>query len=335
MNKDLSIGNIKLSNPIFLAPMAGVTDHPFRVICRKMGAGVVYTEFVSSDGIIRESVKTLDMIKFEESERPIGVQIFGSTPDVVSQAAKIVCDRFNPDILDINYGCPVPKVVNRGAGSGALRDLCLMDEITLAVIEQIPDHIPVTVKMRIGYDSSKLVSTEAAGRLEKLGVSAITLHPRTTKQAFTGKANWVYIKEMKDAVSIPIIGNGDITNPDDAMRMFDETGCDAVMIARGCLGNPWIFREIQNRIKGLPQNEITVQDRLDICIYHLELLRKNKNPHLALNLTKKHFSWYIKGFNNAVSWRTKFLRAQSHEEVDTIMNDFESFIKEEVISLTK
>tara|TARA_B100001029_G_C15053611_1_gene452643 strand:+ start:964 stop:1971 length:1008 start_codon:yes stop_codon:yes gene_type:complete len=335
MNKSLFIGKIKLSNPIFLAPMAGVTDHPFRVICKKMGAGVVYTEFVSSDGIIRESIKTLDMIKFKDSERPIGVQIFGSDPKIVSNAAQIVCERYNPDILDINYGCPVPKVVNKGAGSGALKDLCLMDDITSAVIEKVPQHIPVTVKMRIGYDSTKLVSTEAAERLEKIGVSAITLHPRTTKQAFTGKADWSYIKEMKEAVSIPIIGNGDINSPNDAIRMFDETGCDAVMIARGSLGNPWIFREIQNIINGKPVNKITTNDRLDICKYHLELLRKNKNPNLALNLTKKHFSWYIKGFNNAVSWRTKFLRTQSHKEIDLIMKDFETFINEEKINLSE
>ena len=335
MNKSLFIGKIKLSNPIFLAPMAGVTDHPFRVICKKMGAGVVYTEFVSSDGIIRESIKTLDMIKFKDSERPIGVQIFGSDPKIVSNAAQIVCERYNPDILDINYGCPVPKVVNKGAGSGALKDLCLMDDITSAVIEKVPQHIPVTVKMRIGYDSTKLVSTEAAERLEKIGVSAITLHPRTTKQAFTGKADWSYIKEMKEAVSIPIIGNGDINSPNDAIRMFDETGCDAVMIARGSLGNPWIFREIQNIINGKPVIKITTNDRLDICKYHLELLRKNKNPNLALNLTKKHFSWYIKGFNNAVSWRTKFLRTQSHKEIDLIMKDFETFINEEKINLSE
>ena len=333
MNHKLSIGNIELSNPIFLAPMAGVTDHPFRVICRKMGAGVVYTEFVSSDGIIRESIKTLNMIKFEKNERPIGVQIFGSSPEVVSSAAKIVCERFNPDILDINYGCPVPKVVNKGAGSGALKDLCLMDEITSAVIENVPEHIPVTVKMRTGFDSSHLVSTEASVRLEKIGVKAITLHPRTTKQAFTGKANWEFIKEMKDAINIPVIGNGDITNTDDAMRMFDETGCDAVMIARGCLGNPWIFKKIQNRLNGIVEDETTVRDRIEMCKYHLVLLRQSNNEILSLNLTKKHFSWYLKGFNNAVSWRTKFLRSQNQDEVDLVMKDFEAYITEEEANL--
>jgi tRNA-dihydrouridine synthase B len=326
MKNNLKIKNITLDNPIFLAPMAGVTDHPFRVICRDMGAGVVYTEFVSSDGIIRESVKTLDMIKFKESERPIAVQIFGSCPEVVSDAAKIVCEKFSPDILDINYGCPVPKVVNRGAGSGALKDLCLMDDITSAVIEKTPSSIPITVKMRIGFDSSHIVSTEAATRLEKLGVSAIALHPRTTRQAFTGKADWTYIKEMKNSVSIPIIGNGDIKNADDALRMFEETGCDAIMIARGCLGNPWLFKQIQNKLRGLPQDNITVKDRINICKYHLKLLRKNKNPQLALNLTKKHFSWYLKGFNNAVTWRTKFLRSKNHEEIDNVMIDFEEFL---------
>jgi len=330
MKNKLKIGNIELDNPIFLAPMAGVTDHPFRIICRKMGAGVVYTEFVSADGIIRESIKTLNMIKFQEFERPIGVQIFGNSPEIVGKSAKIVCERFQPDILDLNYGCPVPKVVKKGAGSGALKDLCLMDEITSAVIENTPSNIPVTVKMRIGFDSKHLVSTEASTRLEKIGVKAITLHPRTTKQAFTGKADWTYIKEMKEAVNIPIIGNGDITNTDDAMRMFDETGCDAVMIARGCLGNPWIFKALQNRLNGIQENIVTVKDRIEMCKYHLELLRKNKNENLALNLTKKHFSWYLKGFNHAVSWRTKFLRAQTHNEIDLIMNDFNAFAQEEL-----
>lgn len=321
----MKIGSLQIDNPIFLAPMAGVTDHPFRVLCRELGAGVVYTEFVSSDGIIRESVKTLDMIKFAEKERPIGVQIFGHDPEIVGKAARMVYDLFKPDIIDINYGCPVPKVVKRGAGSGALRDLCLMDEITLAVLENVKE-IPITVKMRAGVDAKHLVSTEAAVRLEKIGVKALTLHPRTTKQAFTGKADWSLIKAMKEAVSIPVIGNGDINNADDALRMMDETGCDAVMVARGCLGNPWIFRDIQRKLSGQPDLSVTLQDKLEMCRHHYDLLKKNKHEKLALNLTKKHFSWYLKGFDNAVTWRTQFLRTQSHEEFDQMMTEFSQYI---------
>ena len=200
-----NIGNIKIKSPLFLAPMAGVTDHPFRLICKHFGAGVVYTEFVSANGIIRENIKTLDMMKFTEEERPMGIQIFGDNPEVVGQSAKIVNDMFKPDIIDINYGCPVPKVTKSGAGSGAMKDLCIMDDITAAVVESVP-NTPVTVKMRAGWDQEHIVSTEAGLRLEKIGVKAITLHPRTTSQRFTGKANWDLIKELKEAINIPVIG---------------------------------------------------------------------------------------------------------------------------------
>ena len=177
----MKIGTLDIKNPLFLAPMAGITDHPFRVLCREMGAGVVYTEFVSANGIIRENMKTLEMIQFTDNERPIGIQLFGESPSVVGQSAKMVYEMMKPDIIDINYGCPVPKVTKRGAGSAALKDLCLMDDITQSVIESVPE-IPITVKMRAGWDTKHIVSTEAGIRMEKLGVSAITLHPRTTSQ---------------------------------------------------------------------------------------------------------------------------------------------------------
>ena len=182
------IGNLHILNPLFLAPMAGVTDHPFRVICRKLGAGVVYTEFVSANGIIRENMKTLEIMKFTDDERPIGIQLFGETPDIVGNAAKIVYDMLKPDIIDINYGCPVPKVTKRGAGSAALKDLCLMEDITRSVVELVPE-IPVTVKMRMGWNQTSIVIPEVGQRLEKIGVKAIALHPRTTKQQFSGKSN--------------------------------------------------------------------------------------------------------------------------------------------------
>ncbi|SVC67080.1 uncharacterized protein METZ01_LOCUS319934, partial [marine metagenome] len=276
--------------------MAGVTDHSFRILCKEMGAGVVYSEFVSAHGIIRENEKTLNMIQFTEKERPIGVQIFGDSPEVMAKAARMVADRFNPNIIDINYGCPVPKVTKKGAGSAALKDLCLMDDITSAVVESVPE-LPITVKMRSGWSSHSIVSTEAGPRLEKLGVKAIALHPRTTKQGYKGKAKWELIKELKNAVSIPVIGNGDIKSSKDVLIMFSETGCDAVMVARAALGNPWFFKETIAHLNGSPlPNSPTVDEKISTCRRHLELLIQTKGNYAGTNLMRKHFGWYIKGF---------------------------------------
>ena len=316
----LKIGNLKIKNPLFLAPMAGVTDHPFRLICKKFGAGVVYTEFVSANGIIRENIKTLDMMRFSEEERPLGIQIFGDDPEVVGKSAKMVNEMFKPDIIDINYGCPVPKVTKSGAGSGAMKDLCLMDEITSAVIESTK-NTPVTVKMRAGWDQDNIISTEAGMRLEKIGVKAITLHPRTTSQKFTGKSNWNLIKELKESVNIPVIGNGDINCLDDYKRIIDTTRCDGAMIARGALGNPWIFKEISNYLLNQEtESIITLKDRFNLCKQHYQLLKKDKTEHVCLNLTKKHFNWYLKGFSGASELRKQFMQATSIHEIDRILS---------------
>ena len=321
----LKIGNLTIDNPIFLAPMAGITDHPFRVLCRQMGAGVVYTEFVSSDGIGRENLKTMDLMRFTADERPIGIQIFGDDPETVGNSAKILNEKFNPDIIDINYGCPVPKVTKRGAGSGAMKDLCKMDDITRAVVGAVPSK-PVTVKMRAGWDDDSIISTEAGLRLEKIGVKAITLHPRTTKQQFSGRSNWKYIKDMKEAVSIPVIGNGDVVTADDYMRMKNETGCDAVMIGRGALGNPWIFKSIKDKLNGSNFSHPTLSDRAEMCKIHFELLKQDKHEKLCVNLSKKHFAYYLKGFPGAADWRSKFVRSENINEIeshlDELVNDF-------------
>jgi|TARA_B110000467_G_scaffold154755_1_gene166328 tRNA-dihydrouridine synthase B len=316
----LKIGNLSIDNPIFLAPMAGITDHPFRVLSRRMGAGVVYTEFVSSDGIVRENLKTLDLMRFTSDERPIGIQIFGDDPETVGHSAKILNEKFDPDIIDINYGCPVPKVTKRGAGSGAMKDLCKMEDITQAVVEAVPQK-PITVKMRAGWDNDSIIATDAAIRLEKVGVKAITLHPRTTKQQFSGRSNWKYIKDVKDAVSIPIIGNGDVVTADDFMRMKDETGCDAVMIGRGALGNPWIFKSIQAKLIGNNFTHPTLMDRAEMCKIHFDLLREDKHEKLCVNLSKKHFSWYLKGFPGAAEWRSKFVRSENINEIETHLHE--------------
>ncbi|MBI86789.1 MAG: tRNA dihydrouridine synthase DusB [Candidatus Marinimicrobia bacterium] len=305
------VGKVEIKSPIILAPMAGVTDYPFRVLCKKMGAGAVYSEFVSSEGIIRENQKTLDMIKFQEVERPIGVQIFGSNPNVMENAAKYVVDNFEPDILDINYGCPVPKITNKGGGSAALKDLCLMDDITQAVVEAVP-NTPVTVKMRLGWNSDSIIIPEAGERLQNLGVKAITLHSRTTKQRYTGIAKWSYIRELKKSCSIPIIGNGDVRTTDDMMKMFEETGCDAVMIGRAAIGNPWFFREASLRLKGdISYTPPPLIDLVKTCQNHLNLLIENKGEKVGSNLMRKHFSSYIKGFPGASKYRKSLVTAST------------------------
>ncbi len=316
----MQIGNVDIKTPIFLAPMAGVTDYSFRILCKEMGAGVVYSEFVSSHGIIRENEKTLNMIRFTEKERPIGIQIFGDSPDVMAKAARMVADQFKPDIIDINYGCPVPKVTKKGAGSAALKDLCLMDDITTAVVESVPE-LPVTVKMRAGWDSSNIVAIEAGPRLEKTGVKAITLHPRTTKQNYKGVANWELIKELKQSVSIPVIGNGDIKKPEDVLRMFEETNCDAVMIGRGALGNPWFFKQANALLNGSPlPPEPDINDRLNMCKRHLELLIESRGEKIGSNLMRKHFGWYIKGFPGAAALRQSLVTSKDEDEMRNLLD---------------
>ena len=316
----MKIGELNIQIPILLAPMAGVTDYPFRVLCKAQGAGVVYSEFVSAHGIIRENAKTWQMIKFTDFERPIGIQIFGDTPEVMSRAAKMVVDKFSPDILDINYGCPVPKVTKRGAGSAALKDLCLMDDITAAVVEAVPE-VPVTVKMRAGWDNTSIVVPEVGQRLEAIGVKAIALHPRTTKQSYNGSADWSLIKQLKEATAVPVIGNGDIKTPDDVMHMFEQTKCDAVMVGRSALGNPWFFKEAIALYKGksVPQPP-TIKERISGCRQHFDHMIDWHGERTATNMMRKHFGWYIRGFSGAGNYRKALVSAQDSTTMISILN---------------
>ena len=321
----MKIGKVNIDFPVLLAPMAGYTDYPFRVLCKRMGAGLVYSEFVSADGIIRENTRTIEMIRFSDEERPIGIQIFGSDPDTMSQAASFIDRKFSPDIIDINYGCPVPKVTKKGGGSAALKDLCLMDEITHAVIDAVP-NIPVTVKMRAGWDKDSIIIPDVGTRLEDIGVKAITLHPRTTKQRYKGKANWELIKLLKQNVSIPVIGNGDIYCIANIKEMFDYTECDAVMIARAAQGNPWIFREAKKffnnkRYSDSPQ----LIEIAKTCNEHFNLLINSRSQSIGMNLMRKHFSNYLKGFPGAAKFRQKLVTARNFEIMKNELKFFEKF----------
>ena len=321
----MKIGNIKIDIPVFLAPMAGYTDYPFRVLCKRSGAGIVYSEFVSADGIIRENVRTLEMIHFTDEERPIGIQIFGNDPEVMSKATDYINKNFKPDIIDINYGCPVPKVTKKGGGSAALKDLCLMDDITCAVIEAA-NKTPVTVKMRAGWDQNNIIIPEAGIRLEEFGVKAITLHPRTTKQKYTGKANWNLIKTLKESINIPVIGNGDVTNIADIQKMFKYTGCDGVMIARAAQGNPWIFDKAKRLFdKNYKPKEISLVSIASMCKEHFKLLVNDKGNSTGMNLMRKHFSNYLKGFPKASIFRQKLVTADSYENMILELKAFENY----------
>ena len=258
-------------------------------------------------------------MKFTDNERPIGIQLFGETPEIVGNSAKMVYDMLKPDIIDINYGCPVPKVTKKGAGSAALKDLCLMDDITQAVVEAVPE-IPVTVKMRAGWDQDNLVSTEAGVRMEKIGVGAITLHPRTTKQQFSGMSNWSLIKELKEAVNIPVIGNGDVNSLEDYNKLLNETGCDGVMIGRAALGKPWIFNSLKTNTSADAVINPDLSQIINIAQRHFLMLTEYYNNSLSVNLSKKHFNYYFKGFNGASNWRKQFMNIKNTDEIFSLLN---------------
>lgn len=316
LNSTLQIGSLKIKTPVFLAPMAGVTDYAFRLLCRELGAGMVYSEFVSADGIIRENAKTLNLIRFSDNERPIGIQIFGSDPTVMYKAASYVTQTFKPDVLDINYGCPVPKITKRGAGAAALKDLSLMDDITSAVIDAAGDT-PVTVKMRAGWNKETLVIPEIGPRLVALGVQAISLHPRTVLQGYSGVADWSLIRKLKHLTKgIPVIGNGDIKKPEDVLRMFEETRCDGVMVGRAALGNPWFFRQVIALMRGnLDIDQPSFSERIRMCQRHFDLLIQDRGETIGSNLMRKHFGWYIKGFPGAAKLRQRLVTTPGFSEM--------------------
>lgn len=301
--------------------MAGVTDKPYRHICKSFGAGMMYTEFVSADGIFRGNERTLDYMRFDESERPLGIQIFGQDEGILSEAAHWIESRLHPDLIDINFGCPVPKVTKKGAGSAILKDLNKMEAVAARVVRSV--SLPVTVKMRAGWDHNSIIASEAAQLLEGAGIKAITIHPRTAKMQYNGISDWSVIAEVKRSVTIPVIGNGDVFNGPDAVRMLSETGCDGVMVGRAALGSPWIFQQILEYISTGHQTNVSAEQIFTTIRSHLNEMMAYYGVVQAHKLFKSHFAWYSKGLTGSAHYRSQVNRSVDITEMKRIIDDFE------------
>ena len=315
------IGNVKIDNQIVLAPMAGISNSAYRRICKEMGCGLIYAEMVSDKAITFGNKKTLDMLYMTDEERPIVQQIFGSDISSFVESAKYIFENMHPDIIDINMGCPVPKVAVRAqAGSALLKDPMKIYEIVKAVVSAVP--IPVTVKIRSGWDFEHINAVEVAKIVEKAGAKAICVHPRTRSQGYSGKADWNIIKLVKEAVNIPVIGNGDIKSPEDAKRMMDETNCDAVMIGRGVLGNPWLIKNTLHYLNGEDLEDITIEDKINMCLKHLSYLKELKNDKLACLEIRNHINWYFKGIKSANEIKNKIYQTTDIHDIISMLITF-------------
>ena len=313
----MQIGSLKLENNVFLAPMAGITDRPFRTLCHEMGSGLVYSEMVSAKGIYYNNENTKQLLDIGEEEMPAALQLFGSEPEIMGAMGKKI-EGINAGIIDINMGCPVPKVVKNGEGSALMKTPELAGRIIKALVEM--QKKPVTIKIRKGFDDTCINAVEMAQIAEENGASAVAVHGRTREQYYSGKADWDIIKKVKKAVSIPVIGNGDIFKPQDAADMLEYTGCDAVMIARGAQGNPWIFkRTVAYLENGILLDEPTPQEKVSMALRHARMLIDYKGEFVGVRQMRAHMAWYIKGVQGASVIRDKINHCESYEEMAELL----------------
>ncbi|MDP4156424.1 MAG: tRNA dihydrouridine synthase DusB [Bacillota bacterium] len=315
----LKIGNITMKNPIVLAPMAGVCNSAFRLTVKEFGAGLVCAEMVSDKGIVFKNEKTMNMLYIDDREKPLSLQIFGGEKETLVEAAKFVDRNTNADIIDINMGCPVPKITKCDAGAKWLLDPDKIYEMVASVVDAVEK--PVTVKMRMGWDEQHIYAVKNAQAVERAGGKAVALHGRTRVQMYEGKSNWDIIREVKQSVNIPIIGNGDVQTPQDAKRMLDETGCDGVMIGRAALGNPWmIYRTVQYLETGKLMGEPPVREKMDVCILHLDRLIALKGEYIAVREMRKHAAWYLKGIQGNARVRNLINEINTREDMVSLLS---------------
>lgn len=322
----MQIGNVALSNNVFLAPMAGVTDMSFRILCRRQGCGLTYTEMVSSKGLYYKSENTEELLFISDEEKPAAAQVFGSDPDVVAMAAREAMLR-GAAIVDINMGCPTPKIVKNGDGSALMRRPDLVREIVRSTVKSV--SVPVTVKMRKGWDDASVNAVEIASIAAEEGAAAVAVHGRTREQFYSGTADWSIIKQVKRSVNIPVIGNGDIKTPEDAKSMLEETGCDAIMIGRGAHGNPWIFsRTIEYMRTGRLLPEPSFEDRIEMVLRHLDMVTKLKGENIGVKEMRKHIAWYLKGMPGSTRVKTEIFRLSTVVQIKQVLGEYLDYVKD-------